>query len=51
MEVTGETLSFILKRRGAEGAIPNHQENPYRVYFKELFPNYNRKNLSGKRTE
>jgi len=41
--------SFILK--STDGAIPNLLENPYRVYFKERFPNFFRKNLSGKRTE
>ena len=30
--------SFIPK--STEGAIPSHKENPYRVYFKELFPNF-----------
>ena len=29
--------SFIQKR--TDGATPNLWENPYRVYFKELFPN------------
>ena len=81
MKVTGETFSFILKRKGAEearyqkyrnfqakgplpdrtlesfiqkstdGAIPKLWENLDRVYFKERFPNFFRKNLSGKRTE
>jgi len=37
--------------RSTEEAIPNLLENPYRVYFKERFSNFFRKNLSGKRTE
>ena len=30
--------SFI--PNSTDGATPNHKVNPYRVYFKELFPNF-----------
>jgi hypothetical protein len=30
--------SFMLK--STDGAPPNHKVNPYRVYFKEPFPNF-----------
>jgi len=41
--------SFI--RKSTDGAIPNHQETPYRVYHNTTISSLLRKNLSGKRTE
>lgn len=40
--------SFI--RKSTDGAIPNHWESPTEA-FKKSFPDFLRKNLSGKRTE
>ena len=42
MKVEGEPFSFIILKNTV-GAIPECQENPYREYINELFPNNSRR--------